>query len=136
MTDNKQYDRLLLELRERAKELNCLYKVQELLINPDHDIDQICTGLLDVIPPGWQYPDICEASITMLGKEYTRPGLKKTPWVQKAKIMVQDDEVGQINVYYGEETPILDEGPFLKEERKLIDTIAERLGTAFTPSAA
>jgi pyruvate, water dikinase len=128
MNDNTQYDNLFHELRERAKELNCLYEVQELLINPGNGIDEICEGLLRVIPPGWQYPDICTASVTLFGKEYHKAGFTPTEWKQQAPITVQNEKVGEISVYYTEETPPLDEGPFLKEERKLIDTIAERLG--------
>ncbi len=128
MNDNPQYDNLFHELRERAKELNCLYEVQELLINPGNGIDEICEGLLRVIPPGWQYPDICTASVSLFGKVYQNAGFTPTEWVQQADITVQDEKVGEISVYYTEETPLLDEGPFLKEERKLIDTIAERLG--------
>jgi signal transduction histidine kinase len=37
---------------------------------------------------------------------------------------------GTIEVYYTEEKPDCDEGPFLKEERNLIYVIAERLGHA------
>ena len=48
--------------------------------------------------------------------------------ILEADIKIQKDVVGKIMVFYKEETPVLDEGPFLKEERKLIDTIAERLG--------
>lgn len=128
MTENKQYDRLFLDLKERAKELNCLYEVQELLINPENTIQQICQKLVQVIPPGWQYPDICEVYILMLGEEYKKPDFKKTTCVQKADVKIQNEVIGEIRVYYAEETPEMDEGPFLKEERKLIDTIAERLG--------
>lgn len=128
MTENKPYDKLLLELKERAKELNCLYRIQELLINPDNSIGQICTGLVEVIPPGWQYPDICRVKIVLRGSTYASKGLTETEWVQESEVKVQNEVIGKIMVFYTEETPELYEGPFLKEERKLIDTIAERLG--------
>ena len=125
---SKSIDRLLHDLRERAKELNCLYEVQELLGNPATTIDEICQGIIEVIPPGWQYPDVCQAEIVHDGKAFRSPGFEKSPWVQSADIVVQDERVGRISVYYTEERPRSDEGPFLKEERKLINTIAEQLG--------
>lgn len=125
---NKPVDSLVHDLQERAKELNCLYKVQELLGKTELSIDEICQGIIKAIPPGWQYPDICQARITLNDKEYQTENFSETPWMQQAEIIVQDETMGQITVAYSEEKPSHDEGPFLKEERKLIDTIAEQLG--------
>jgi hypothetical protein len=124
----KPIDRLLHDLSERAKELNCLYKVQELLGSPGITMDKICQGIVKVLPPGWQYPDVCEAKITYNGNAYETPGFAESPWVQSAEVLVQEEAVGRISVCYVEERPPSDEGPFLKEERKLINTIAEQLG--------
>jgi predicted nucleotidyltransferase len=123
-----EIDKLLYELKERAKELNCLYEVQELISHPDLTIDEVCQCIIDAIPPGWQYPDICQAKLTCIGKSYQTGGYVETPWVQSAKIVVQDESVGSINVYYTEERPNEDEGPFLKEERRLIEAIADQVG--------
>lgn len=124
----KPIDKLIHELSERAKELACLYEVQELLSTPDITIDAICEGIIRAIPPGWQYPDVCQAEINLAGQVYHSPGLKKSPWVQESDIIVQDEKLGWISVYYTQERPGSDEGPFLKEERKLIDTIANQFG--------
>jgi nitrate/nitrite-specific signal transduction histidine kinase len=124
----KPIDKLMYDLRERAKELACLYEVQELLTTPEITIDEICQGIIQAIPPGWQYPDICLAEIALAGNTYQSPGFKRSPWSQSADIIIQDEQIGQINVVYTTERPAADEGPFLKEERKLIDTIAEQLG--------
>lgn len=124
----KPIDKLIHELRERAKELACLYEVQELLSTPGITIDAICKGIIKAIPPGWQYPDVCQAEINLAGKVYHSPDLNKSPWVQEADIIIQEDKLGWISVYYTQERPAADEGPFLKEERKLIDTIADQLG--------
>ena len=57
---------------------------------------------------------------------------RRTPWLQKADIVVQGEVLGTVEVSYRSEMPRSDEGPFLKEERKLIDTIAERIASAMT----
>jgi len=124
----KPIDKLVHELKERAKELNCLYQVQELLNNADLTLDQVCRGIIEVLPPGWQWPDVCQAKIACAGKSYQSEGFMESPWVQSADIVVQDQIIGRISVYYTEERPASDEGPFLKEERKLIGTIAEQFG--------
>jgi pyruvate,water dikinase len=121
-------DKLMESLQERAKELNCLYKVEELLADPDRSIDVVCDGIIEAIPPGWQYSDICEAQINLDGKIYQSPDFFVTPWVLTADIKVQDIKVGKVIVYYTDERPGADIGPFLKEEKKLIETIADRVG--------
>jgi pyruvate,water dikinase len=125
---NKPLNELIHQLKERAKELNCIYEVQELLNPPQRPIEEICQGLIRVLPSGWQYPEICQVKVTCLGKTYATEELLEAAWEQSAEILVQDEPVGKISIYYSQSRPIADEGPFLKEERKLINTIAEQLG--------
>src|SRR4030042_2536196 len=125
---NNPLDTLIHELKERAKELNCLYKIQELLGAPDLSLEDICHGIVEALPPGWQYPDVCGAQIVFAGKTYQTDLYQETPWVQRVEIRVQEQAGGTINVCYTEERPFAGEGPFLKEERKLINTIAEQFG--------
>jgi hypothetical protein len=114
-------------LQERAKELHCLYRVHELMDRPDVSIDEVCRTLLEVIPPGLQYPGACIVRIVIGDTVYEPQRAAKTPWVLRAAVAVQGETVGAIEVYYSKPMPRADEGPFLKEERKLIETVAERL---------
>ncbi len=124
--------KLLEALTERAKELTCLYAIEEGLKEPDADIDRVCECIVKSIPPGWQYPDKCVASVTLEGKEYRSPGFKQTPWSLSADILQQDQSVGRIVVCYTQEMPGADIGPFLKDEQKLIQTIADRISHFLT----
>ena len=120
-------DTLIWFLSERAKELNCLYKIEEILNKPDANLTDICKGVIEAIPPGWQYPDICVARITIEGEMCQSQNFQETPWVQFADINVQDKRVGRLSIYYTTEMPHAYDGPFLKEETKLLGTIVERL---------
>ncbi len=124
----KPIDNLIWFLKERAKELNCLYKIEEILNKPDAEPDAVCAAIIQAIPPGWQYPELCQVRIILNGKTYSTPGFAETKWLQSADIMIQDQVVGSISVLYTREMPLADHGPFLKEESKLIHTAAERLG--------
>jgi pyruvate,water dikinase len=130
--DDSQFGSMLHALQERAKELNCLYQVGELLSQMDRPLDDIFRGIVEVLAPGWQYPNDCQAQITFEQKVVQTPGYVVSPWVQEANIVVQGEVLGSIEVSYKSEMPRSDEGPFLKEERKLIDTIAERISSALT----
>jgi hypothetical protein len=126
--DDKQVEKLLNSLQERAKELNCMYKIEELMNRRNSTINEVCMGILEAIPIGFQYPDICLARINLLDEIYESPNFARTDWEQSADIVVQEKTLGRISVYYSKEMPTVYYGSFLKEEAKLIRTIAERLG--------
>jgi len=131
MTNQKKsIDRLIASLQERAKELNCLYRIDEILKDadePEQPLESVFKKVIQAIPPGWQYPDVCQAKIHYEGNVYASPNFVETPWVQSADIVVKDTVVGFLSVSYTAEMPQEDHGPFLKEETKLIHTIAERI---------
>ena len=43
-------------LSERIKELNCLYGISRLFENGDLSVDDILKGVINFVPPAWQYP--------------------------------------------------------------------------------
>ncbi len=120
------------QLQERAKELRTLYQVHELINEPDASVAGVCRRLVDVLPAGWQYPSVCWARITLDDVACQPPDSVETPWVQRADVVAQGERAGAVEIFYTRQMPQADEGPFLKEERKLIDTIAERLGHFLT----
>src|SRR5512135_2500647 len=98
-------DTIIESLQERAKELNCLYNVHELINRPDASIDEVCRALLETIPSGYQYPSVCWARITVDGTTYEPPRATVTPWVQKAPIVMQGENVGILEVFYARQMP-------------------------------
>ncbi|HER44173.1 MAG TPA: pyruvate, phosphate dikinase, partial [Candidatus Eisenbacteria bacterium] len=115
--------------REREKELECLYKIEEILKHHDADLDDVMRDVIEVIPSGWQYPDLCAVKITIGADSRQSPGFEVTPWALRADIVIQGKTAGEIVVYYTKEMPLSDIGPFLKQEKRLLETIAGRLGS-------
>ena len=111
-------ENLLTALRERAKELNCLYQVEKALAVAGKKPCDTLGEVVKVIGPGWQYPEVCEARVRMDGDECTTSGFQETPWCLTAPIAVQGELVGDLTVCYLEARAQEDEGPFLKEEVK------------------
>lgn len=129
MNDNRDNaENLIRFFREREKELECLYRIEELIKVPDVDLKDAYKGIIETIPSGWQYPDICRAKIDIGMESYHAPDFVETPWLQKSDILVQDKKAGEISVHYMSQMPDADEGPFLKQEKRLLATIAARLG--------
>ena len=116
------------QLSERVKEMSCLNGVSKIVEIPGISLEEIFLKTIELIPASLQYPEITVCRIILDGKEYKTPEFKKTRWKLCSTIMFDGNHAGDIEVYYLEKKPDIDEGPFLKEERMLLDMIAERLG--------
>lgn len=114
-------------LRERVKELTCLYGIAQAVEKHGTSLDAILDSTVNLIPPAWQYPEITQGRITLNGQSYTTPAFKDGPYKQTADIVLKGKKRGSIEVVYTEEKQDIDEGPFLEEERHLINTMAREL---------
>jgi len=124
--NEQQLRKTNLDMGERIKELGCLYGLAE-LIERDITLEQMFQGLVDILPAGWHYPEFTCGRVIFDDVEYVTDNFKETQWVQSADIEILGQKRGAIEVYYIQKMPQLDEGPFLKEERDLIDALAEHL---------
>ena len=115
-------------LGERVKELNCLYGISKLVSKPKISLGEILQGTVNLIPPSWQYPEVTCARVILEDQEFRTKKFKKTTWKQTSDIMQDGRRIGSLEVYYLKKKPRMDEGPFVKEERNLINAIAKRLG--------
>ena len=115
-------------LMERAKELNCLYLVDEILSNQRLSLAEIFNQLIKAIPSGFQYPEICRVRIVYQNRSYQLPDFWTSPYLESCDIRMDDKLVGTIEVVYIEEIPKSEEGYFLEKEQKLIRAIADRIG--------
>lgn len=115
-------------LAERLKELDCLYSISKISERKGLTLDGVIRRMVQVIPGAWQYPAVAGGRVMLEGKEYRTRRFVPGPWIQQCPIIVQGAVVGAVAVSYAEKRPERDEGPFLEEERNLINVIAQRLG--------
>ncbi len=121
-------DGVLHALGERIKELDCLYGIARLAERFPDSVDDFLAGVLRLLPAAWQYPDVARARITYRGRRRQSPGFPRAVVLQSAAMRVGAEAVGGVTVGCVRTRPASDEGPFLKEERSLIDGVAEYLG--------
>ena len=126
--DITERKRLEHELEERVKELDCLYSIARIAEKPDITLDELYQEVADLLPESWRYPEIACARIIIDNKRFETENYRETEWKQSSDIKVRQARAGVVEVCYLEERPEIDEGLFSKEERLLIDAIAERLG--------
>lgn len=124
----EEKEKLLSELNERIKELNCLYGLSKLVERPDISLEKMFQMMANLIPPAWRYPDTTCARIFFEDKEFKTDNFRTSKWRQSEGIKVYGKKVGSVEVCHLGENPKIDEGLFLKEERELLHVIAERLG--------
>lgn len=115
------------ELRERVKELTCLYSIAKLVERPDISLKEILQSIVELLPPAWLYSEIASARIIVNGDSYTTAHFRESDQKQSADIVIDGERRGVVEVFYVERKLEIDEGPFFKEERTLIDTIAREV---------
>jgi len=114
-------------LRERVKELTCLYGISQAIQKHSDSFDYLLADIVNLLPSAWQYPDITSAKIVLDKKLYLTSSFAESSIKQNADIIINGKKRGYVTIYYSEEKILLYEGPFLKEERHLLDTVAREL---------
>lgn len=113
------------DLRERAKELECLYRVHAIASDRERAPQNVFLQVLEVIPSGWRRPQATGARIDYLGRHYVGPGFCGEGASLVRPVSVWDTRVGSLTVsYVGDQ----EDGAFLEGEVVLLESIAARLG--------
>ena len=110
-------------LKERIKELTCLYEVSSILVNADpEDHTKTFKAIAFSIKKGFQYPDETEVHLDQ-GTHSVKTGILKTKNYIVTTISLFNETDGFIRVYLNEESL-----EFLEEEQQLIDNIGLKIG--------
>lgn len=124
-----EHRRAQIALRERIKELTCLFGIAKVAAQPDNDLESIIKNIINLLPLGVMYPNAAESRIVLDGKIYATDGFRKDSPKIGSSIYPFGISRGTVEVAYNTDMPELDEGPFLKEERNLIDAIAREISS-------
>ena len=100
------------------------------LLNASANTSDLLARIVELLPAAWQYPDVTVARIAVSGYEVCTRGFTHTRWMQRAEFLSAND-TGLIEIAYLAEKPSEVEGPFLAEERSLIDSLAGLLQSYF-----
>lgn len=121
-------EKAIYDLNERVKELTLLNKVSTILQDTESDLDKIFGKILSVIPDGWQYPDITECRILFEDKIHKSTNYLDNPeWKQTGEFKISSGKIFKLEIIYTSQKPNEFEGPFLKEERNLLNLICSMI---------
>ncbi|MBN2362471.1 MAG: PAS domain-containing sensor histidine kinase [Deltaproteobacteria bacterium] len=112
------------------KELTCLYGVSQLVEQHDLTVEVLLNGIAELLPTAWRYPDVASARISFDRRVLGSAKLDRRWQRQREPICIAGARRGHVEVAYREPRPLLDEGPFLVEERKLLQTVARQVALA------
>jgi PAS domain S-box-containing protein len=115
-------------LMVQIRQVQAFYSLAEIIEREGISLHEFYQELCDILPKSWQYPEIACARIVIGESEFRTKNFIETEWMQSATVKVNGSPTGRIDIGYLEQKPNLDEGPFLREERMLLEAITERLG--------
>jgi formate hydrogenlyase transcriptional activator len=120
-------DALIHQLRERIKELDCLYSISDIAGNPSATLDSILQDIADAIPAGFQRPASTCVRIEVGERTAQTANFTTCEWTLEHDITQADAATGRLTVGHLDAPPP-GEPIFLEEERKLVREIADRIG--------
>ncbi len=114
-------------LRERVKELSCLYDIARIVGRHDMALSEILQGIVDLLPRAWQYPEITYARIVLADQIYTTRDFRESSHRLSSDIRVAGIKKGIVEVCCPEENAKITNGIFLEEEGNLIEAVAREV---------
>ncbi|MFP4350292.1 MAG: PAS domain S-box protein [Desulfococcaceae bacterium] len=112
----------------RIRELNCLYELARIVEQKSITIEGILERTAALLPPVMRFPENAVGRIRWGDRVFETGDRGACDAVLSAELHVLDERVGRVQVGYLASPSSADEGPFLKEERLLIEAVAERIG--------
>jgi hypothetical protein len=126
LTDNISREdiiKIISERRERLKELGAINQATRIL-KQEMPIYEMLKQIVELLPPAWQFPEDTVARIKYGQNLFVSDkNFKETSWFQKKYFETIDGTEGLIEIYYLSKHPKADEGPFLAEERDLMNNL-------------
>lgn len=117
-------------LGERVKELTALHEIARVL-QSEKAIPEVLGAVVPILQAAWQYPEITAVRVRYGMMERETANFRPTPWKQESIFSTTDGRTGAIEVTYLEKRPEASEGPFLAEERNLINSVTSMLVSYF-----
>jgi signal transduction histidine kinase len=117
-----------IKLKERVKELKCLYELSKISWEADKDLKTILSKTLTILPHAMRYADAAEVSISVNKQIYSTPGFAKHKRSITSPLALDKSKYGYITVGY-QASPKTNhlKTPFLQEEKKLLKMVASQL---------
>ncbi len=109
------------------RELNCIFKIEEILKQKNITIDEKYQRIVNNIPESFSHPELAAAQLSIENKVFRTSNFKYSQWIISYPIIVQGEEAGVLTAIYRKNPNKDGDDPFTEKEKKFIETIANRL---------
>ncbi|MCL6220263.1 sensor histidine kinase [Zunongwangia pacifica] len=116
-------------LKERVKELTCLYSISSALRKHSDDIQETLKEICEITKNAWRHPKDAIVQLCYTHVEIKIGNIPKNHIFQESKLSDHQGNVGDIRVYYDAEH--YDKTDFLEEEQQLLNQIAIEISDFF-----
>ncbi len=130
-----EQNRLLRSADRRAKELECMYGLAE-SIRTRETIEQILCDVVALIPPACGHPAAARVRIRFENSEFASRPFEETRWKVSSPLVVDDERIGSVDLFYLEKQADCGDELFLSRERELVDRVAGALSEAIESERA
>jgi len=118
-------------LQQRAEELDCYYRIHELLRCPDKKIEEVCREFLNALIPGLLPADEFSATVSLKCKSFGFDQSNAPKQVYTVELLPRQPAAGRLLIYYTGTRLESRWMPLSDNKLKFIKTIAKRLGSYF-----
>jgi PAS domain S-box-containing protein len=115
------------ELTQRIRELKSVLEITTAGDQVSRTTDDFLLSALEIVVASFQYPEITCAELKIGELVYRTENFRVTQWKLGRGLMQDNHMIGYLTVYYLEEKPEEDHGPFTKEEKNLLVLITRYL---------
>ncbi len=119
---------LTISLRNRIKELDCLYKISSSENEPNIGIDDFLYELLEIIPTSRQYPKEIAVHIEYNNKTYETENYNFSGKTVSVPIVISKEQVGNIEICYMDKNSMRNNDFFIADDKKLLQAVANETG--------
>jgi len=123
--NRENLDGVVTKLNERVKELNCFYRISNIMKSKDSHVDETLKKIINCIPPAMQYPKYTGVRLQLGDVTFLSDNFTEGKWKMRRDLVVNEKLAGAIEIWYLEGIPSFNGSPFLFEEGKLIDSLTE-----------
>lgn len=113
--------------QERVKELSCLYELSHLAALPDISQEEVLNRVAMLLPAAMQFPEIATARICLKDQCFISEDFQESDIKLSVRVASVNRYWGTLEVFYAPGQMDFYDDIFLKEEEKLLQTVASQI---------
>ena len=127
--NEEEKDRLLLEINKRNREIDCLYRIGEVMRRSELDAAAF-RATANIIHEALAHPTMMGTRLTVDDKRYENASFKETPKALGCEIIASGQTRGNVEVFLSGDRGEIRNDPELEGERNVIEAVARVISEA------